>query len=113
MDIGCEGGHISTSDLLKLFPDIKKVIAIDVCLASEFYENPKIEYHVADITKSKKIEILKVFIRTIIITVWNKSPETRLVILCDSILFKLFVMIENVTANKQDKLFGDQLKRPL
>ncbi|GIY15783.1 methyltransf_25 domain-containing protein [Caerostris darwini] len=55
MDIGCEGGHISTSDLLKLFPDIQKVIAIDARLASEFYKNPKIEYHVADITKSSSL----------------------------------------------------------
>ncbi|GIY21154.1 hypothetical protein CDAR_455501 [Caerostris darwini] len=52
MDIECAGGLISTTFLLKLFPDIKKVIAIDTHLESDIYENPKVAYHKADITKS-------------------------------------------------------------
>ncbi|GIY93087.1 methyltransf_25 domain-containing protein [Caerostris extrusa] len=56
MDVGCGDGSESTKCILQLFPRVKKIIAIDklrrvIAAAKRENAHPKIEYHVANITK--------------------------------------------------------------
>lgn len=64
MDVGCGPGNVTLKWILPLYPNLKKLIALDylpsmIKLARTKNSHPKIEYHIADFEDGSTIELWK------------------------------------------------------
>ncbi|GIY36081.1 methyltransf_25 domain-containing protein [Caerostris extrusa] len=61
MDVGCGAGNVTTKWILPVFPNIKKMIALDhlpgmIQQARANHSHPKVEFHVANFEDSSSVE---------------------------------------------------------
>ncbi|CAL1275214.1 unnamed protein product [Larinioides sclopetarius] len=61
MDVGCGEGNMSTKCILNLFPQIRKIIAIDIdpyCIQRSkiYHKHKKVEYRRADVTMMDELQ---------------------------------------------------------
>ncbi|GFW79762.1 methyltransf_25 domain-containing protein [Trichonephila clavipes] len=91
MDVGCGPGNVTVNWILPLFPNLKKMIALDylpsmIELAKTKNFHPKTEYHVADFEDGSTTEIWKGQV-TKLISIhcfnWFKNQEKALQIVHD------------------------------
>ncbi|GIY33694.1 methyltransf_25 domain-containing protein [Caerostris darwini] len=83
MDVGCGAGNVTTKWILPVFPNVKKMIALDhlpgmIQQARANHSHPKVEFHVANFEDSSSVEQWKGQISKLVsIHVFNWFKDQR------------------------------------